>query len=235
MSLPRPLCNRVTPFGQLIATSSRGALMGNRGKLLAPDGSLRSGRWTTESWVCCRLEFRGWRVPLWQPGHYMPLFFFDEAVALAAGHRPCGQCRHQDLTRFKQAWLRAYGRSPDSFISAERLTKTCTPLASIVMETKSLFPPVSRTCRMACSLRARTLQNSLAWSGTAISTLGVSTAMESRCRYPAMRMRLFLRPGQAWKQSVRGIFRASAQADSFFLTVRPGPRLHADRDRQAFQ
>lgn len=117
----RPLCNRVTPFGEIVAASNRGAFMGNRGSLLRPDGTLGSRRWTTKCWVCCRLEFRGRRVPVWQPGHYTPLFFADEAVALAAGHRPCGECRHRDLSRFKQAWQNAHGRSPDIFISTREI------------------------------------------------------------------------------------------------------------------
>src|SRR5262249_23561903 len=32
-------------------------------------------------------------------------FFLDEATALAAGHRPCGECRRADFLRFKSAWL----------------------------------------------------------------------------------------------------------------------------------
>ncbi|NIJ08242.1 hypothetical protein FHS31_001859 [Sphingomonas vulcanisoli] len=38
------------------------------------------------------------------PGHYYPLFFHDEAVALAAGHRPCGECRPEALISFIAAW-----------------------------------------------------------------------------------------------------------------------------------
>lgn len=39
------------------------------------------------------------------PGLYTELFFFDEAVAFAAGHRPCFECRREDALRFKRAWL----------------------------------------------------------------------------------------------------------------------------------
>ena len=35
------------------------------------------------------------------------LFFWDEAVALACGHRPCGQCRYRDHKRFMAAWAAA--------------------------------------------------------------------------------------------------------------------------------
>ena len=34
------------------------------------------------------------------PGRYTELFFLDEAVALAAGHRPCGECRRADYAAF---------------------------------------------------------------------------------------------------------------------------------------
>lgn len=39
------------------------------------------------------------------PERYTELFFLDEATALAAGHRPCGECRAADFRRFKKAWL----------------------------------------------------------------------------------------------------------------------------------
>jgi hypothetical protein len=101
-----PLQNRVDPFGELIATPARGTLMGNRGRL--HDAVRRIVRRVApgyRAWVTCRLEFRGrWR-PVMTPGRYTELFFLDEATALAAGHRPCGECRHADYRRFKAAWL----------------------------------------------------------------------------------------------------------------------------------
>jgi hypothetical protein len=38
---------------------------------------------------------------------YTHLFFVDEATALAAGHRPCAQCRHADYARFRRCWADA--------------------------------------------------------------------------------------------------------------------------------
>ena len=55
-------------------------------------------------WVTCRLEFRGRRRPVMAPNRYTELFFLDEAAVLAAGHRPCGECRRPDLRRFRTAW-----------------------------------------------------------------------------------------------------------------------------------
>src|SRR5262245_55986026 len=101
-----PLQNRVDPFGALIAVPARGALMGNRGRL--HDASRRIVRRVASgyrAWVTCRLEFRGrWRAVM-TPGRYTELFFLDEATALAAGHRPCGECRRSDYRRFRTAWL----------------------------------------------------------------------------------------------------------------------------------
>ena len=36
---------------------------------------------------------------------YTHLFFLDEAVALAAGHRPCAQCRREAYKQFQDAWI----------------------------------------------------------------------------------------------------------------------------------
>ena len=41
------------------------------------------------------------------PGRYTELFFWDEAAALAAGHRPCAECRRADYNRFMAAWQAA--------------------------------------------------------------------------------------------------------------------------------
>jgi len=101
-----PLQNRVDPFGEIVRTSARGALMGNRGGCFHDAGQeLTRSRWKSRRWIACVLSFRGrWR-PVMQPHRYTELFFLDEATALAAGHRPCAQCRWADFNRFKAAWL----------------------------------------------------------------------------------------------------------------------------------
>lgn len=100
-----PLQDRVTPFGEIIVSPARGTLMGNRGRLHDENRQLSARRWTTQSWVTCLLSF-GNRPPrqLMQPNSYTELFFLDEATALAAGHRPCAECRHADYKRFVEAW-----------------------------------------------------------------------------------------------------------------------------------
>jgi hypothetical protein len=101
-----PLQNRVTPFGDLIAVPERGTWMGNRGGCFHTDTrQLSRRRWVSKRWIVCALEFRGRHRAVMTPGRYTELFFLDEATALAAGHRPCRECRHQDHERFKAAWL----------------------------------------------------------------------------------------------------------------------------------
>ena len=105
-SLTMPLQNRVTPYGELIATEHRGLLMGNRGRL--HDADRRIVRYAQgRRWIACLTSFRGRRRRVMSPDSYTELFFLDEAVALAAGHRPCAECRHDDYARFRAAWTRA--------------------------------------------------------------------------------------------------------------------------------
>jgi hypothetical protein len=96
----------VTPFGDLIRTPARGTLMGNRGRLHdARRQIVRRVASGYRAWVTCRLSFRGRHRTVMTPGRYTELFFLDEATALAAGHRPCGECRRADFLRFREAWL----------------------------------------------------------------------------------------------------------------------------------
>ena len=113
-----PRQNRVTPRSEPIAVPARGTLLGNRGVLHDAQGRLGRRRWTTWAWVTCLLEFKGRRRPLMAPGRYTELFFLDEATALAAGHRPCGECRRPDYRRFKALWLAAAGLAADAPIAA---------------------------------------------------------------------------------------------------------------------
>lgn len=108
-----PLRNRVTPFSELVAVNDRGSLMGNRGVL--HDAQARIVRHSQgRRWICCLTEFTGRRRTPMTPGHYTELFFLDEATALAAGHRPCHECRRADALRFRDAWARAAGKAPDT-------------------------------------------------------------------------------------------------------------------------
>ncbi|MEM7746323.1 MAG: hypothetical protein AAF409_21735 [Pseudomonadota bacterium] len=99
-----PLQNRMTPFGEVVVAPWRGALMGNRGCIHDADGRLGVRRWRHQNWVCCVTSFRERHRHPMPPGRWTALFFWDEAAALAAGHRPCGECRYQDYKRFMAAW-----------------------------------------------------------------------------------------------------------------------------------
>ncbi len=105
-----PRQNRVTPQGALQATAARGLLTGNRGVLHDAEGRIGAARWRHPHWIACALAYKDWRRPINEPGRWTQLFFLDEAVALAAGHRPCALCRRADFKRFLDAWEIAFGR-----------------------------------------------------------------------------------------------------------------------------
>jgi hypothetical protein len=128
-----PRQNRITPFGEIIASPARGTMMGNRGILHDEQGVLTNKRWTHQSWVACSLSYKGIKRTLNAPHCYTELFFFDEATALSAGHRPCAECRRDDFHRFRDAWLRGNPESGldgsssiaaiDRIIHSERVTR----------------------------------------------------------------------------------------------------------------
>jgi hypothetical protein len=98
-----PRQNRVTPFGDILATPERGAFMGNRGLLHDAQGQIRR-KWQVKRWIVCVLEFKGRKRQVMTPGYYTELFFLDEATALAAGHRPCAECRRERFNAYRTAW-----------------------------------------------------------------------------------------------------------------------------------
>ncbi|MEM6666251.1 MAG: hypothetical protein AAF638_07585 [Pseudomonadota bacterium] len=99
-----PLQNRVQPDGQLIATVERGLMMGNRGGRIHDPASrtLLRRRWASRRWISCVLAFRG-RQRSVMGQSYTELFFTDEVVALASGHRPCFECRLAAAKAFASA------------------------------------------------------------------------------------------------------------------------------------
>ena len=106
-----PRQNRVTPFGDIIAVSERGTAMGNRGSLHDEAGRIRRP-WQVKRWLICRLEFRGRQRLIMAPNRYTELFFLDEATALAAGHRPCFECRRSSYRNFVNAWALVNSNTP---------------------------------------------------------------------------------------------------------------------------
>jgi hypothetical protein len=123
------LQNRVTPVGEVIATGERGLVYGNRGCLHDEHGVHRR-EYATRRWIACQLSFRGRRrSPLRVPGRYTELFFLDEVTALAAGHRPCAECRRADYNRLVALWSELHpgqigADAIDAQLHAERLDPT---------------------------------------------------------------------------------------------------------------
>jgi len=103
-----PLQNRVDPFGELFANPARGTFMGNRGgRFHTPARTLAARRWASRQWICCVLAFKGRHRDVWGR-FYTELFFLDEPTALAAGHRPCFECRRYEAESFADYWRIAH-------------------------------------------------------------------------------------------------------------------------------
>lgn len=108
-----PERNRVDPYGGVIATPLRGDWLGNRGCIHRGHAIVRP--WATKRWIICALEYKGNVAPKWVPGRWTALFFYDEALAFAAGHRPCALCRRDDYLNY----CRAIGISGADAIDAQ--------------------------------------------------------------------------------------------------------------------
>ncbi|MBV9594245.1 MAG: hypothetical protein JO147_10705 [Actinobacteria bacterium] len=104
--------NRVTPLGDVVAIGLRGAWTGNRGVLHSGHEIVRP--WASNLWITCALRFRDRRREQWLPGRYTHLYFHDEAVSFAAGHRPCAECRRAAYVAYRDAWATGLGRPAPS-------------------------------------------------------------------------------------------------------------------------
>jgi hypothetical protein len=128
-----PLQNRVNPFGAIVATPERGAWTGNRGVIHNAQKQIIKHH-AVKYWITCVLDYKGKQRAVMSPNRWTELFFLDEATAFAAGHRPCGFCRHVDFKKFKTLWIAANGAQYnmteqtkmdiiDGYIHQERLNK----------------------------------------------------------------------------------------------------------------
>lgn len=146
-----PRHNRVTPYGNIIATPARGTLMGNRGILHDAEGRLpRSYAYRGKRWIFCALSFKGRQRQVMSPGRYTELFFLDEATALAAGHRPCAECLRPRFLEFRAAWAKANPElagesSPavaviDAALHQERLVSPYRPRKQTYLEQLTALP-----------------------------------------------------------------------------------------------
>ena len=108
------LQNRVLPTGDIVADPHRGMFTGNRGIIHDPaTKTLLKKRWSSPAWLVCVCEFEGrWREVMGGRS-WTELFFLDEAVALAAGHRPCFFCRRAAIERefsHPRSWIGVFRR-----------------------------------------------------------------------------------------------------------------------------
>jgi hypothetical protein len=85
-----------------VAIPLRGAWTGNRGILHRGTEIVRFH--AHEHWIVCALHFKDRWHEQWQPHHFTWLYFHDEAVAFAAGHRPCAECRRASYNAYRAAW-----------------------------------------------------------------------------------------------------------------------------------
>jgi hypothetical protein len=125
-----PLQNRVTPFGDIVAISQRGTFTGNRGIIHDPTTkTLLNKRWATKAWLICTCQYKGRRRTVMSGRTWTELFFLDEAVGLAAGHRPCFLCRREAAKHFQACWSVATGKQDpsaeeiDSTLHSERIDR----------------------------------------------------------------------------------------------------------------
>jgi hypothetical protein len=118
-----PLPNRVRPDGTLFADPARGGFFGNRGGRFHDPAThaLPTRIQASRQWICCVLSFKGRRRRVWGSG-YTELFFCDEVTALAAGHRPCMECRRRDALCYREALMRGLGlAATPSFPAIDRM------------------------------------------------------------------------------------------------------------------
>jgi hypothetical protein len=105
-----PLQNRVTPFGDIVAIPQRGMFTGNRRIIHDPaTKTLLRKRWASRAWLICRCDYKDRRREVMVGRSWTELFFLDEAVALAVGHRPCFLCRREAAKSFRSAWAATIG------------------------------------------------------------------------------------------------------------------------------
>lgn len=110
-----PLPNRVNPFAELEQAAGRGLFFGNRGGRFHDSGTrtVKGRPWATRQWIVCALDFKDRTAAFRASGRkvwgtrFTELFFCDEVTALAAGHRPCTECRREASLAYRDALVAA--------------------------------------------------------------------------------------------------------------------------------
>jgi hypothetical protein len=167
--MPMPLQNRVTPTGDIVATSQRGLFTGNRGIIHDPaTKTLLKRRWTSKLWIVCVCEFRERHREVMARRSWTELFFLDEATAFAAGHRPFFECRREDANKFRAAWEKGNRAAHvsaceiDAVLHIERLDGKAKRLHKLPMSPTSMPDGVMLADAEHCYLMVR--GKALRWS-----------------------------------------------------------------------
>ena len=100
------MLNIVDPTSAIRRETAPFTLVGNRGTL--HDGNRIVRHADGNDWLYCVTSALSDPRQFMAPGHFTDLFFLDEATALAAGHRPCGQCNRSRFDQFVKAWKNAF-------------------------------------------------------------------------------------------------------------------------------
>jgi hypothetical protein len=83
---PRPLQNRVTPFGDVVSIAQRGLFIGNRGIIHDPaTKTLLGTRWTTKAWLVCVLDYKGRHREVMGGRSWTQLFFLEAPLQNRVG------------------------------------------------------------------------------------------------------------------------------------------------------
>jgi hypothetical protein len=123
-----PLQNRINPYGEICFSKERGNNMGNRGCLHNGDQKIVKHH-QLKRWIICLLEFKTYYRKVMTKGRYTELFFWDEATAFAAGHRPCAECQRSRFVEFRNKWREANEQPTlsteemDNFLHDERFSE----------------------------------------------------------------------------------------------------------------
>ena len=129
-------------------------------------------------WLICVCEFKGRRRDVWGR-YYTELFFLDEPTALAAGHRPCFECRRPAAKAFIAAFPGApsHVEAMDEALHRERVENRRKRLwrarlgdlpdgAMIARDGRPTLCALARFCRGASQATARQRRSSPTPSST---------------------------------------------------------------------
>ncbi len=204
-----PLQNRMLPSGKIVSQSWRGTFMGNRGgRIHDPETqTLLKRRSASRRWICCVLDFKNRQRKVMGEG-YTELFFMDEVSALAAGHRPCFECRRKDAVEFQTKWQEAFSLNEkpgadlmDRHLHAERTGKR----QSICSADISTLP---NGAMILCDSAAYAIKDGspLKWSSEGYSTAPIPSPDVEILTPPAILSVL--------SQGYRPVFHASANGEA---------------------